>query len=170
MTVVEPVFGGLVFRTTGVSFNCDLTRAGGRLIPLGVLAEVRAGQWYGLGVRGRAALAPDELALIGTLARSLFSAPFKVLEREHERVWNSPDPLAAFSALPSVGSSLVFDPVETIEEPLTRPLATGGDDAMQVHLYERLSVMLVATYSDRVERLLQPRRINVGEVVELRAA
>jgi hypothetical protein len=101
----------------------------------------------------------------------MFERPFEVLEREYNRVWEAQDPLTAFGRLSGVtGGSLVFEPTQPTVLTLDHKFAAAKDEVMAAHLYQQLSVKLVDLYGEHVERPVQPGRIKVEEVSELRAA
>ena len=80
MATIEAPFRPATVRLLGISYDCDLTRQGGVVIPLGVLVDLSVvGMWYSLGLIARMALSTSEVEKIGALVRADFAAPFAYL-------------------------------------------------------------------------------------------
>jgi hypothetical protein len=75
-----------------VHFYCDLSRRNGRVIPLGVMAEILLPQMRGLGLIGRTELHTTELAAVGDIGRRLVERPFAFLSQEFDDAWENAVP------------------------------------------------------------------------------
>jgi hypothetical protein len=108
-TLANAAFAPAALRILEISYRCDISRPGGRVIPLGILADMRASENYGLGLVARKSLSNDEAANVGGLLRVQLSAPFEYLHAIFAEVIRSSFPAAAFEALPDKHSlSLQF--------------------------------------------------------------
>jgi hypothetical protein len=72
-----------------ISYFCDLQRASGRQIPLGVIAEITVGNIRTLGLIGRTRLHPHELTSIGALIRDRLHNPFEFMKEEFDWAWTN---------------------------------------------------------------------------------
>lgn len=84
-----------------IVYRTDLTRADATQVPLGIMADMRAGPRYGIGLRTRHELSEHEASQIGRLARARIVRPFGFLKEEFERVRASVDPAREFRELPA---------------------------------------------------------------------
>jgi len=75
------------FRVARIVYFTSLTSANARVIPLGSLSEVLLPQVHGLALKARAALLPEELALISPLIRDRLENPFDFLRGEFDLAW-----------------------------------------------------------------------------------
>jgi hypothetical protein len=107
--LANAAFAPAALRILEISYRCDISRQGGRVIPLGILADLRASGTYGLGLVARKSLSDDEVASVGGILRQQLSAPFDYLHAVYDEVFRSTSPAAAFEALPDKHSlSLLF--------------------------------------------------------------
>jgi hypothetical protein len=99
MPAIELAFRPAELRLLEISYHCDLTRSGGDVIPLGVLADISVDDVYGLGLAARRTLSANEIAKIGRLVRADLSAPFSYLLKVFNSVYENDAPIEAFAAL-----------------------------------------------------------------------
>jgi hypothetical protein len=120
-TLATAVFAPAAMRILQISYHCDISREGGPVIPLGILADMRASEIYGLGLVARKSLSDDEAAHVGGIIREHISAPYDYLHTIFDEVIRASSPAAAFEALPDKHSlSLHFSMsggVQTISLP-----------------------------------------------------
>jgi hypothetical protein len=108
-TVTRILDGGLALAR--VIYLCDLQRASGKQIPLGVIAEITVGSLRGLGLIGRTELHEDELDSVGNLMRDQLRAPFDFLKTQFDWAWANTAAGAALGTLATRHSeSLLFTP------------------------------------------------------------
>jgi hypothetical protein len=100
ITLANAAFAPAALRILEISYRCDISRQGGMVIPLGILADIRASETYGLGLVARKSLSDDEAANVGGLLRQYLSAPFDYLHAIYDEVIRSSSPASAFEALP----------------------------------------------------------------------
>lgn len=93
------------FRVARIVYFTDLTRAAARVIPIGSLAEVLLPQGHGLALKARAALLPEELALVSPLIRARLEDPFEFLKVEFELALKSAERGGALEYLAARHSS-----------------------------------------------------------------
>lgn len=123
--MTAPVPGQGRLRVSQIVYCYDLTGASGPAIPLGVIADIRVGLVYGLGLKARKALSDQEAALVGQLARALVAQPFDMLLREFDAIWDGVDPEGSFEGLPARHpGSLQFSiaPVTVLPIPAILPI------------------------------------------------
>lgn len=114
MDMTAPDAGQGRLRVSQIAYYCDLTDASGSVIPLGVIADIRVGVAYGLGLKARKILSEHEALKIGGLARELMRRPFDMLLREFDAIWDGADPETDFPCLPDKHpGSLRFETIET---------------------------------------------------------
>jgi hypothetical protein len=112
-TLAAVAFGPATLRILKISYRCDLSRTDGLIIPLGILADMRAANTYVLGLVARKSLSVDEAFQVGELVRADISAPFNYLDPIFENVIHAPAPGEAFEALQDKYSlSLAFEMTE----------------------------------------------------------
>lgn len=70
-----------------ITYNCDLQRASGLVLPLGVIAEMTLDTTRGLALIARTRLEPDQIQSVGRLLREQMAAPFDFLKREFDWAW-----------------------------------------------------------------------------------
>lgn len=99
MNMIRANFRPAALRVMRITYNCDMTRAGGDVIPLGVLSELSLDDEYALCLTARSQLSEGEASRIGRLLRADLSAPFTYLLPMFNEVYDAPDPIAAFSKL-----------------------------------------------------------------------
>lgn len=99
-TIRQPAFAPAALRIIEIAYHCDLTKTTGRVIPLGVMVDMRAAGVYGLGLVARQRLSEDEAAHIGALIRERISAPFDYLSSTFDEVLAATDPSGVFESLP----------------------------------------------------------------------
>lgn len=98
-TIRQPAFGPAMLRIIEIAYHCDLTKTGGRVIPLGVMVDMRATGVYGLGLVARQRLTEDESSYVGALIRARISAPFDYLLTIFDEVIGAPKPSSVFESL-----------------------------------------------------------------------
>ena len=98
--ITQAAFAPASLRILEIAYHCDLTQVGGRVIPLGVLVDLRAAGIYGLGLVARQGLTEEEASHIGTLIRPRISAPFDYLSTIYDEVFSAKAPASLFEALP----------------------------------------------------------------------
>lgn len=124
MTAIRPIHARL--RTSRVSYICDVTKEDGAEIPLGLIADVRIGQVYALGLITRQRLSDQETSMVGRLVREIVRQPFVFLQGEFKQVWGPEDRAPdqrqlEFSRLPEKHcQALQFSDFE--ESPIRLPL------------------------------------------------
>lgn len=99
-TIKQAAFAPAMLRIIKIAYHCDLTKAGSRVIPLGVLADLRATGVYGLGLVACQSLSENEASHIGGLIRARISAPFEFLSTIFDEVIGAPAPSSVFESLP----------------------------------------------------------------------
>lgn len=108
-TITQAAFAPASLRILEISYHCDLTQVGGRVIPLGVLVDLRVAGLYGLGLVARQGLTEEEACHVGTLIRPRIAAPFKYLNTIYDEVFKASSPGTVFETLPDRHSlSLAF--------------------------------------------------------------
>ena len=111
-----------------ISYQCDLTRTGGDVIPFGVLLDLSVQGSYGLGLVARRKLSPAETEKIGRLMRADLSAPFSYLLGVFNSVYEHEAPADAFTALADEHShSLLFQRMADQTITLPRPIIANAD-------------------------------------------
>jgi hypothetical protein len=119
------------FRVARIVYFTDLTRADARVIPLGSLSEVSLPHIYGLALKARSVLLPDELALVSPIIRDRLADPFTFLRGEFDLAWDNADPGMAIDFLASrhASSLSILAPTDYSERHwlLGRLLPVGGD-------------------------------------------
>jgi hypothetical protein len=140
MSTVKATFRPATLRLLEISYDCDLTRANGDVIPLGVLADLSIEGVYGLGLVARRTLGADEVEKIGSLVRADFAAPFTYLHGIFNAVFKSEKPLTSFAELVDRHThSLRFRPLPDAEITLPRPLVTASVDARRLWVKDELA-------------------------------
>lgn len=99
MPAIELAFRPAKLRLLEISYRCDLTRAGGAVIPFGVLLDLSVQGVYGLGLVARRTLSSPETEKIGGLVRADLAAPFSYLHGVFNSVYGHDAPADAFAAL-----------------------------------------------------------------------
>jgi hypothetical protein len=107
-TFTAAAFGPGTLRILKISYRCDLSRADGLVIPLGILADMKAANSFALGLVARTSLGTDEVSQVGALIRADISKPFAYLNSVFEDVIHAASPGAAFEALPDKYSLSLF--------------------------------------------------------------
>ena len=108
MSPIRPNFGVRRLRVSRVVYRCDVSSSEAPIIPLGIIADIRVGNVYGLGLIARREISVDEAALIGSFVRPMVRRPFEMLKPIFESVWSHSDSDAEFERLSN-------DPVSSIE-------------------------------------------------------
>jgi hypothetical protein len=67
-----------------ITYHCDLQRADGPVIPLGVMAEFSVGHARVLGLIARTTLDQKELAIVGRMVREKLAVPFDFLKSDFD--------------------------------------------------------------------------------------
>lgn len=112
-TLATPAFAPAVLRILEVSYHCNISRTGGLVIPLGIMADLRASGVYGLGLVARQSLSEDEASQVGGLLRSHISSPFEYLTSIYDEVFHASAPPSVFESLPERHAlSLTFTMVD----------------------------------------------------------
>ena len=70
-----------------ITYHCNLQRAGGLVIPLGVMAELAVGSGRAFGLIARKTLAPGELSAVARMVRDKLAAPFEFLKPDFDWAW-----------------------------------------------------------------------------------
>jgi hypothetical protein len=70
-----------------ITYHCDLQRANGLIVPLGVIAELSIPPVRVLGLIARKTLSQDELASIARMVREKLVAPFEFLKPDFDWAW-----------------------------------------------------------------------------------
>jgi hypothetical protein len=107
-------FEPAILRVLKIAYRCDLARENGLTIPLGVLADMRAGDSYVMGLVARTSLSSDEVNQVGALIRAELSKPFAYLvpifDDAMQSARTASPPGSAFEALQDMHChSLVFE-------------------------------------------------------------
>lgn len=169
--VVAPVrtaigIGTLSFAT--IQFFCELGKANGRVIPLGVMAELSLPRLRGLGMIARTELDGDELEAVGYLGRGIIARPFQYLAQQFEKAWVEASPGKALEYLAARHPhSLHFSVPDPQEIP--RQLLTGEPGST---LKADARAYLGITLDDRMLRLIEEtnRVRQAEELIQLKAA
>jgi len=94
---------------SSIEFHIDLGTKGGRVIPLGYIAEITVGTMCGLGMIARTELTAEEREQIGELGRQLLENPYDYLSGQFDEAWDHADPGERLEYLASQhGHSLHF--------------------------------------------------------------
>jgi hypothetical protein len=140
MTTITAAFRPATLRLLEITYDCDLTRSNGDVIPFGVLGDLSVDDVYGLGLVARKTLTPAEEGKIGGLARADFAAPFTYLLGIFNEVFRSEKPLAAFADLVDRHThSLRFRPLPDPTITLPRALVTASVDARRLWVKDELA-------------------------------
>jgi hypothetical protein len=97
--VVSVRTGSLTVST--IQFYSELGKADGRVIPMGVMAEIALPTLRGLGMVARTELEPEELSLLGYLGERLIRRPFDYLSEQFDNAWGNSGPGTALDYLAS---------------------------------------------------------------------
>lgn len=84
--VVMMQFGHLSL--SRITYHCDLQRATGLVIPLGVIAELAVGPVRTLGLIALKTLEEKDLAPVGRMVRNKLSSPFEFLKPDFDWAWD----------------------------------------------------------------------------------
>lgn len=99
-TITQAAFAPASLRILEISYHCDLTQVGGRVIPLGVLVDLRVAGLYGLGLVARQTLTEEEACHVGALIRPRIATPFAYLSSIYDEVFDASSPGSVFETLP----------------------------------------------------------------------
>ncbi len=91
-----------------ITFHCDLQKASGLKVPLGVIAEISMGNIRSLGLIARTELKPNESNGIGILLKQHLANPFNYLRTEFEWAWGNSAPGDALAKLSDRHSTSLF--------------------------------------------------------------
>jgi hypothetical protein len=169
MNTINPAFRPARLRTLEITYKCDLSRTDGRVIPLGVLAELTVQGVYGLGLVARSKISAEEARLIGELMRSELKSPYAHLLSVFKSVFDDARSRDAFSRLPTEHSySLCFKarPLVDVEVPRS---VRGNDDARRLWMKDELSAQNNRAYWDLFAEHM-PEQIEKNEKDDVREA
>lgn len=76
-------------RAARVVYLTNITRSGGRVIPLGVFCEINSRLGHGLALKARSALTDDERAAVAPIFGERLSNPFNFLRGEFDAAWQA---------------------------------------------------------------------------------
>jgi hypothetical protein len=109
-----------------ITYHCDLQRASGQHIPLGVIAEMKLGPVRVLGLIARTGLTGDETSQIARLLREHLARPFEYLKAEFDWAWSNVSGGESLAALSNRHAEALFfaPPAYTS---VRRPFTSGGD-------------------------------------------
>jgi hypothetical protein len=79
-------------RASRVVYFSDMTRAGSRIIPLGVFCEIVHSGGHGLALKARSVLTNGERAAVASIFGERLSDPFKFLCGEFDAAWSQAEP------------------------------------------------------------------------------
>src|SRR5437870_3402437 len=82
-----------------IEFHLELGKTNGRVIPLGVMAEISLPRIRGLGMIARTELDADELNAVGYLGERIIAKPFAYLAQQFEDAWLKATPGKALEYL-----------------------------------------------------------------------
>jgi hypothetical protein len=120
-------------RSLEIRYDCDLTRQGGDVIPLGVLVDLSVVGMYTLGLVGRTTLSTSEVDRIGALVRADFASPFAYLHGIFNSVIRSEAPWDEFANLAERHThSLRFQPLDDVEVKVPRPIIKASAEARRL--------------------------------------
>lgn len=119
-----------------ISYYCDLQQESGRVIPLGVIAEVTLGPVRGLGLIARTKLLDEELQEIGVMVRERISNPFDLLKVEFQWAWSNTKPGLALPVFAKRHTDSLF---------FSSP-KSGGFSAEPVQIEPKLHTLLSKEY------------------------
>lgn len=151
-----------------IQFYCELGNPDGRVIPLGVMAEISLPQLRGLGMIARTELDADELQEVGHLGRGLIAKPFEYLAQQFEKAWVEAGPGKALEYLAEKHPhSLHFSVPNQRDVP--RNLLTGESGAS---LKAAARAYLGFSLDDQMLRLIEQvnRARQAEELLQLKAA
>lgn len=148
MTTHRPIFGPGRLRVSKIVYNCDVSREGALVIPLGAIADIRAGHWYGLALQARSEVLQEELSCVGKLARPLVGHPFSSLKLEFERIFKADHPGDEFKALPNVHSTslMILPMIETRFEIPTSIAKESAHDVQKAFLTDQVRALVIDKY------------------------
>jgi hypothetical protein len=90
MTVSRMIRSSL--RAARVVYFTNMTRSGGRIIPLGVFSEIVHSGGHGLALKARSTLTDAERAAVASIFGERLSDPFKFLCGEFDAAWSQAEP------------------------------------------------------------------------------
>lgn len=169
MGVHRPQFGEMRARLATVSFACDLLADDGIEIPLGVFAEIRFGEWYGLGITARSKLGEAELRHLEPLSQLIVSRPFDFLKEQFTEIYEAEHPDNAFTAMCARnGGSLVTRLEESTAIADFPPRFRKGEDdeGLKAFLKHKLSMLTGEHYW----KLVRDEASAPDDLEEVRAA
>lgn len=154
------------FRVARIVYFTDLTRNAARVIPLGSLSEVSLPHIYGLALKARAVLEPDELDLVTPIIRDRLANPFTFLRGEFDLAWDQASPGKAIDFLADrhTSSLSVLAPTDYSERHwLLGRLLPVRDDAVE----GKLSAAVDSEFADLLKRygshVAAPRKVIESE-------
>jgi hypothetical protein len=169
MNTINTAFRPARLRTLEITYRCDMGRTDGRVIPLGVLAELTVQGVYGLGLVARSKISAEEAELIGQLMRSELKAPYAHLLSVFKSVYDDEWSRDAFSRLPTEHSySLYFKERPAIDVDVPRSVR-GNDDARRLWVKDELSAQNNRAYWDLFAEHM-PEQIEKNEKDDVREA
>lgn len=151
-----------------IVYRTDLTRADASQIPLGIMADMRAGPRYGIGLRTRHEISEQEASQVGQLVRPSIIRPFRLLREEFERVRGSKDPASSFRDL-SIRHSMALAFVELNTDSVNVPsglLANVHSEPLRGWVIDQVQACLAKRFWDLVDAG-EERGGNDTEVADL---
>jgi hypothetical protein len=126
-------------RFSNIEFFCDLAKANGRVIPIGIMAEIVVPGIYGLGLIARTELAGEELDSVTALAKPLAQRPFDYLGDQFEGVWGKSVPGTALDILATRHAYSAFhfgspQPLRVPRRFVLEPMGATLKSAVREHL------------------------------------
>jgi hypothetical protein len=143
-----------------IEFYAELGKPDGRVIPLGVMAEISLPFLRGLGMIGRTELRRDEIELAGSLGGKLISRPFDYLSEQFDDAWAN---TASGKALHYLAArhlySLHFSVPQVLEIPRQLLMSENLGATLKGAVREHLGSVL----DDQMLRLTDPARNSPQE-------
>ena len=139
MAAIQAPFRPATVRLLEICYDCDLTREGGDVIPLGVLVDLSVVGMYSLGLVARMALSTSETEKIGSLVRADFAAPFAYLHGIFNSVIRSEAPWNEFASMANRHMhSLRFQSLEDAAVKVPPAIVTASAEARRLWARDEL--------------------------------
>jgi len=140
-----------------ISYYCDLQREAGKIIPLGVIAEITVGPLRGLGLIARTQLLDSETAEIGQLLRHKLFNPFDYLKVEFDWAWTNTQPAQALQMLANQHTDSLFFAPPTFKGFTADDNAAAGTK-LRSTLNREFTSFLDDTFQTKVIRKIEQRK------------
>lgn len=154
-------------RSLLVAYRTNASQDGAEMIPLGVLADMRIGERYGIGLRARHRISDNEAQKIGQLVRPRLVQPFGLLQAEFDRVQAASDPAEAFAGLRAYeASAIAFFDLEARTVAAPSGLITGPDsEALREWILDQVKTCLADRFWPFVDAVADKGRPDTATAV-----